>query len=182
MSYYRRAKTAGSTYFFTVVSYRRQQILCDDSVRKALRKAIRDTQLKYPFTIEAWVLLPDHLHCIWMMPEGDAAFSRRWNLIKRRVSLACADQYKQNKWITASKKKHRESTLWQRRFWEHQIRDQQDFNRHLDYIHYNPVKHGLCEQPVLWPYSTLHRYIKEGKCSRDWAAHHSIFKDGEYGE
>jgi putative transposase len=182
MSHYRRVNTAGSTYFFTVVSYRRQQILCDPPIRNALRNAIKDTQLKYPFTIDAWVLLPDHLHCIWTLPEGDADFSRRWSLIKHRVSLVCADEYKQNKWITSSKKKRRESTLWQRRFWEHQIRDQTDFDRHLDYIHYNPVKHGLCGRPGLWPYSTLHRYIKEEKYSCDWAADHSNIEDGEYGE
>lgn len=156
MSRYRRANTQGGSYFFTVVSYRRQAVLCDEPIRYALRKAIQETRLKYPFSIDAWVLMPDHLHCIWRLPEGDRDYSKRWSLIKRSISIICADSYNKQKWLNGSKKKHRESTLWQRRFWEHQIRDQQDFNRHLDYIHYNPVKHGLCERADAWPYSTLH--------------------------
>ena len=182
MSRYRRVNTDGGTYFFTVVSYRRQHILCDIPIRDALHKAIKDTQLKYPFKIDAWVLLPDHLHCIWTLPEGDVEFSKRWSLIKRKVSIVCADQYKKGKWLTASRKKHRESTIWQRRFWEHQIRDQDDFNRHLDYIHYNPVKHGLCVRPIDWVYSTFHRYVKEGRYPVDWAVQDVCFSDGGFGE
>lgn len=181
MSYYRRANTAGGTYFFTVVTYRRQTILCDESIRTALRNAIKHVQLTHHFTIDAWVLLPDHLHCIWTLPAGDADFSTRWSLIKRKVSLACGDHYKRAEWLTNSRKKHRESTLWQRRFWEHQIRNQDDFNRHLDYIHYNPTKHDLCEQPAQWPYSTLHRYIKEGNYPMDWTTDESFTERG-YGE
>jgi len=180
MSHYRRANITGSTYFFTVVSYRRQQILCDESIRHALRKAIKDTQHKYPFTIDAWVLMPDHLHCLWTLPEGDADFAKRWNRIKRQVSIDCGREYKKEKWLTASKKKHCESTLWQRRYWENRIRDQNDFNHHMDYIHYNPTKHGLCERPNLWPYSTLHRCMKEGAYPLDWAA--PDLGDGEFGE
>lgn len=182
MSHYRRANTAGATYFFTVVSYRRQKILCDDPIRNALRDAIKTTQKKYPFNIDAWVLLPDHLHCIWTLPENDADYSKRWGIIKRKVSLACSGQYKNEAWLTVSKNKHRESTLWQRRFWEHQIRDQQDFNRHVDYIHYNAVKHGLCDQPVAWPYSTLHRYIREGTCPVNWAVQDDFEGGVEFGE
>jgi len=180
MSYYRRAKTSGC-YFFTVVSYQRQKILCDFEIRQALRQAIIKTRRKYPFTIDAWVLLPDHLHCIWTLPEGDANFSIRWALIKREVSLLCP-QYKQNQWMTVSKKKHRESTLWQRRFWEHQIRDQDDFNHHLDYIHFNPVKHSLCENPKLWIYSSFHRYVKAGKYPQNWSSGGLDKDQKEYGE
>ena len=139
------------------------------TVRHALRDAIKTTQSKCPFIINAWVLLPDHLHCIWTLPENDSNYSQRWSTIKRKVSRICGDRYKNEAWLTASKKKHRESTVWQRRFWEHQIRDQQDFNHHINYIHYNAVKHGLCDRPVEWPYSTLHRYIKEGIYAADWA-------------
>jgi len=148
MSNYRRAPTDGCTYFFTLVSYQRQKILCNEFIRRSLRKAIKATQIKHPFTVDAWVLLPDHLHCIWTLPAHDKDFSTRWSVIKRRVSVACAQRYKQDYLMSDSKLKHRESTIWQRRFWEHQIRDQNDFNQHLDYIHYNPVKHGLCERPV----------------------------------
>ena len=182
MSYYRRANIASGTYFFTVVSYRRQQILCDELIRKALREAIEKTRLSHPFEIDAWVLLPDHLHCLWTLPDGDADFSKRWGKIKRLVSLACGDRYKRMEWMSDSKKKHRESTIWQRRYWEHQIRDQKDLNRHVDYIHYNPVKHGLCKQPIEWPYSTLHRYIDKGIYLKNWAAEGLDFGEVNYGE
>ena len=178
MSYYRRANRPGGTYFFTVVSYRRQAILCDGSIRDAINK----TQKRYPFDIDAWVLLPNHLHCIWTLPDGDANFSKRWGKIKRHVSMACRDRYKRTEWLSDSKKKHRESTLWQRRYWEHQIRDQDDFNRHVDYIHYNPVKHELCKKPIEWPYSTLHRFIKEGKYPMNWAMQDSGFDERCFGE
>jgi len=182
MSYYRRAKDAGGTYFFTVVSYRRQPILCDTSIRDALREGIEKTRRRYPFEIDAWVLLPDHRHCLWTLPEGDADFSKRWAKIKRHVSLVCGDRYKHDDWLSGSVKKRRESTLWQRRFWEHQIRDQDDFNHHVDYIHHNPVKHGVCERPIQWPYSTLPRYVREGKCPLDWAVGDARFDDSGYGE
>jgi putative transposase len=128
-SRYRRATVAGSTCFFTVVAYRRQTILCDDMVRTALRTAIEDVRKARPFEIDAWVLMPDHLHCIWILPDGDADFPTRWMMIKRAVSMACRDDYHRAEWMSASKHKHRESTIWQRRFWKHQIRDETDFAR-----------------------------------------------------
>ncbi|HSM98587.1 MAG TPA: transposase, partial [Gallionella sp.] len=142
MSRYRRATAAGSTYFFTAVAYRRQPILCNETIRNALRAAIKTVRTSRPFIIDAWVLLPDHLHCVWTLPDGDADFSTRWMMIKRAVSLACREDYRRAGWVTASKLKHRESTIWQRRFWEHQIRNENDFDSHVDYIHFNPVKHG----------------------------------------
>lgn len=169
MSRYRRASAAGGSYFFTVVAYRRQAILCDEVVREALRAAIQTVRATRPFVIDAWVLLPDHLHCVWTLPEGDADFSTRWMLIKRLVSVACRDAYRREEWMHASKQKHRESTLWQRRFWEHQIRDEDDFARHLDYVHFNPVKHGLALNAAAWPYSSFHRYVKAGVYGPDWA-------------
>jgi len=119
------------------------------------------------FVADAWVLLPDHLHCIWTLPPDDADFPVRWNLIKRKVSIACGKEYKRVEWMTESKKKRRESTLWQRRYWEHQIRNDLDFSRHMDYIHYNPVKHGLCKEAIDWPYSTFHRHVRAGLYSDD---------------
>jgi putative transposase len=182
VSQYRRANTPGGSYFFTVVGYRRQPILCDEPIRTALREAINYTQASRPFTIEAWVLLPDHLHCLWTLPEGDADISQRWRMIKRRVSLACGHIYKKDQWLSGSKIKHRESMIWQRRFWEHQILDQKDYSRHVDYIHYNPVKHGLCRTPTDWPYSTLHRYIKAGSYPMNWAVSEGSFGDAGFGE
>ena len=181
MPYYRRANTPGASYFFTVVAYRRQPILCDAPIRTALRDAIHEVRTRRPFTIDAWALLPDHLHCLWTLPPGDADFATRWSLIKRRVSVACGQQYRRESWLTASKKKHRESTLWQRRYWEHQIRNDDDFVRHVDYIHYNPVKHSHSGTPQEWPYSTVHRYIEAGIIPADWGANAPSI-DGEFGE
>jgi len=169
MSRYRRATAAGTSYFFTAVAYRRQLILCDEAIRNALRTAIETVRIKRPFVIDAWVLLPDHLHCMWTLPEGDADFSTRWMIIKRAVSLACRDDYRCADWVTASKSIYRESTIWQRRFWEHRIRDENDFARHVDYIHFNPVKHGHAQQAADWPYSTFHRYLRDGVYTHDWA-------------
>jgi putative transposase len=169
MSRYRRATTEGASYFFTVVSYQRQPILCDSVIRNALRAAIKTVRASSPFVIDAWVLLPDHLHCVWTLPDGDADFSTRWRQIKRAVSLMCGDEYHRDDLMSASKLKHRESTIWQRRFWEHRIRDDEDFARHVDYIHFNPVKHGHAQQAVDWPYSTFHRYVRDGVYAPDWA-------------
>jgi putative transposase len=182
MSNYRRANGNGNCYFFTLVSYRRQPILCDDEIRNALRQSILKVRQKYPFQINAWVLLPDHLHCIWTLPEDDYNFSMRWSLIKRNVSFNCSSQYENNQWLTSSKRKRRECTIWQRRFWEHQIRDSKDYDRHMDYIHYNPVKHGLCNNPIDWPYSTLQKLIAEGRYPKGWASDLSPKIDGEFGE
>lgn len=146
MSRYRRSHTAGATYFFTVVSYSRQGILCETHIREALRGAIATVREKRPFEIDAWVLLPDHLHCVWTLPPGDADYATRWGMIKRQVSVQCGEGYKRPEWMTASKRKHRESTIWQRRYWEHHISDKRDFERHVDYVHYNPVKHGQCHR------------------------------------
>ena len=168
MSRYRRATAAGSSYFFTVVAYRRQPILCDEAIRNALHAAIETVRVARPFVIDAWVLLPDHLHCVWTLPDGDADFSTRWMKIKRAVSLVCGEDYRRADWISASELKHRESTLWQRRFWEHQIRDENDFARHVDYIHFNPVKHGHAQRVADWSYSTFHRYVRDGAYAHDW--------------
>ncbi|HNO74836.1 MAG TPA: transposase [Nitrosomonas mobilis] len=169
MSRYRRAAICGGTYFFTVVTYRRRPVLCDAPVRAALRSAVKSVQSRQPFTIDAWVLLPDHLHCIWTLPPGDHDFSNRWRAIKRSVSLACAAAYHRPEWMTASKTRHRESTLWQRRYWEHAIRDETDFSRCVDYIYINPVKHGQVERTVDWPYSTFHRDVARGLYATDWS-------------
>lgn len=169
MPRYRRALTPGATYFFTVVACRRQPILCNDDIRAALRDGIALARQKRPFTIDAWALLHDHLHCLWTLPEGDADYATRWAIIKRHVSLAVRDTYRREEWLNPSKRKHRESTLWQRRYWEHRIRDEDDFNRHADYIHYNPVKYGLVERVTDWPWSTFHRHVERGIYPPDWS-------------
>lgn len=178
---YRRVNTTGATYFFTVVSYRRQAILCDEPIRTVLREAIAEVTTRHPFAVDAWVLLPDHLHCIRTLPSGDADFATRWALIKRRVSQACGDIYRRDEWLTPSKQKHRESALWRRRYREHRIRDENDSARHADYIHYNPVKHGLCKAPAEWPYGTFHRHVGAGVYPLDWGAGAARI-EGDFGE
>ncbi len=162
MSNYLRTNTPGACYFFTVVTFRRRNILTDDECRFWLRDAVVNTRKRYPFMIDAWVLLPDHIHCIWTLPENDSDFSVRWNGIKRRFTQSAKHRFHKPEWINASKQKHREGAIWQRRFWEHQIRDDNDYQRHLDYIHYNPVKHGLVQSVKEWPHSTFHRYVNQG--------------------
>ncbi len=165
MPEYRRSRL-GSTYFFTVVTYKRQPLLCLDESRAILEEVINKTRVLYPFDIKAWVLLPDHLHTIWKLPEGDSRYSMRWGFIKKeftkrfKIPLSITS--------TTSRFRKREGNLWQRRFWEHTIRDDDDYRAHVDYIHYNPVKHGLAVRAGDWVYSTFHRYRKEGLYPEDW--------------
>ncbi|MBQ5949611.1 transposase [Massilia sp. ST3] len=166
MSTFRRTRY-GSTYFFTVIAFRRRPILCDDAVRHALRDALVRTRARLPFTVDAMVLLPDHLHCIWTLPEDDVDYSSRWAQIKHHVSYLCRERYGDFA-QTKSNQRRGESAIWQRRFWEHTIRDEADLERHVDYIHYNPVKHGLVDQVAAWPHSTFHRYVRNEIYPVDW--------------
>ncbi len=166
MSNYRRANTKGAIYFFTVVTYRRQTFLCNENIRNALRNGIQNTQTTHPFIIDSWVLLPDHLHCIWTLPSDDANFGLRWAMIKRFVTKRCGPDLRREDWMNKSKRRRKESTIWQRRFWEHQTRDERDYEIHMDYLHYNPVKHGYVKSVIEWPYSTFHRYVLQGSQNR----------------
>lgn len=169
MSRYRRTRTEGGTYFFTIVTYRRQRFFLREDLINDLRQAITDVRQKYPFKIDAWVLLPDHIHCIWTLPKKDNDYSKRIGMIKAQFTSRAKKHLEKPQWITPSKSKHRESTIWQRRFWEHEIRNNKDFERHVDYVHFNPVKHDLVNAACDWPYSTFHRYVKSGVYSKDWA-------------
>ena len=176
MSNYRRSYE-GTTWFFTLVTGQRRQILCDDRVRPILHRVVRQAQNRWPFQIDAWVLLPDHLHCIWTLPLDDTDFSRRWGWIKKEfgkqvVSLVGAAH------PTQSAVAKRETGVWQRRFWEHRIKDEKDYSAHCDYIHYNPVKHGLTASPSQWPYSTFHRFVKTGVYPADWGESAPKLPDG----
>ncbi len=165
MPHYRRALT-GSTYFFTAVTHRRRPILCDDAMRAALREAIQRVRARLPFELDAMALMPDHLHCIWTLPDGDTNFSLRWSQIKYHVSFTCGDQYPAT--LSKSRQRQRSAAIWQRRFWEHQIRNDLDLERHVDYIHYNPVKHGFVQLASAWPYSTFGRFVRNGVYPVDW--------------
>ncbi|OKH10761.1 REP-associated tyrosine transposase [[Limnothrix rosea] IAM M-220] len=170
MSNYRRPTIRGGTYFITQVTYQRIPWLCTDLGRQALREAIAKVRQKYPFEINAFVLLPDHFHCLWTLPEDDHDFSVRMRLIKTHVTKNHGDRLNINETISQSRHKRKEKNLWQRRFWEHLIRDEEDYARHCDYIHYNPVKHGLCSTAQEWQYSSIHRFISEGIYPPDWGS------------
>jgi putative transposase len=129
-------------YFFTVVTYRRRPLLARPDVRRALRAAWHATCAERPFTTVALVLLPSHLHCVWRLPEGDAEFGTRWRLIKTRTTRALAVAGWQGQAPSPSRARTQEATIWQRRFWEHQIRDDEDLRQHVDYVHYNPGNSG----------------------------------------
>jgi putative transposase len=175
MSNYLRAASPGATYFFTLVTHSRQPWLTNDDVRQSLRDAIEQTRSRRHFEIEAWVLLPDHLHCIWTLPPGDSDFSIRWTQIKQYVSRACATRHVDPAKLNASQRKRGELGFWQRRFWEHLIRDEIDYQRHFDYIHWNPVKHGYVDRCIDWPHSTFHRYVTQGIYPVDWAVSEILF-------
>ena len=176
---YRRAHIKGGTYFFTVVTHNRRKILCEPENVDLLRSAFRSVMDKHPYHIDAFVLLPDHLHCIWTLPHDDNDFSTRWRLIKSAFSRKCASLFKGK--MSASRQVKKETTVWQRRFWEHAIRNEKDFNRHVEYIHYNPVKHNLVNAPSQWPYSSFHKYVRNGSCDSDWGAN-SITFDKDIGK
>lgn len=164
MSDYRRAQDAGACYFFTLVTHQRQPLLTQPRLREALRLAIVQVRQRYPFNICGWVLLPDHLHCLWQLPEEDADYGLRWSMIKRLTSQA----FVCDGGISLSRRLRRESGLWQRRFWEHRIRDEADYRRHMDYLHWNPMRHGLVERVGDWPWSSYHRLVREGVYPADW--------------
>ena len=165
MSRYRRSLATGGTFFFAVtLTDRRSRLLVDHIDR--LRHAYRTTQSRLPFHTIAICVLPDHLHAIWQLPDGDADFGRRWGSIKRLLSAGLDAAVNRSE----SKLAKREKGIWQRRFWEHAIRDDADLARHVDYIHFNPVKHGHVDRAKDWPYSSFHRYVRDGAYPADWAA------------
>jgi putative transposase len=160
---YRRNFIAGGTFFFTATLLDRRS---DALVRHvdALRAAFRQTRQRQPFATDAIVVLPDHLHVVMTLPPGDADYPNRWRLIKRRFTAAVIQTG-----APVARRKNDGLALWQRRFWEHTIRDERDFSAHVDYIHYNPVKHGLVGRVRDWPYSSFHLYVRRGLLPPDWA-------------
>lgn len=175
MTNYRRAHVPGATYFFTVNLADRHSALLTDRIQ-ALRDAVRYTQQRHPFVINAMTILPEHLHAVWTLPNGDADFPLRWRLIKTRFSR----QIPHDEYRCASRITKGERGIWQRRYWEHVIRDEGDLQRCVDYTHFNPVKHGHADRVSDWPYSTFHREVREGRMPADWAA--TTDGDGAYGE
>ena len=162
---YRRARIKGATYFFTVNLQNRTTALLTDNI-DALRSAVQEVKQRHPFKIDAMVVLPEHLHAIWTLPSDDQDYPSRWMLIKAGFSRRIPP----NETRSQSRMRKGERGIWQRRYWEHLIRDERDFIRHVDYIHYNPVKHGHVKRPVDWPHSSIHRFIAIGIITADWGA------------
>ena len=174
---YRRAETKGGTYFFTVNLAERQNTLLVDEIDK-LRNVMNKVKQQHPYKLDAMVVLPDHLHVMWTLPSNDNDYATRWMLIKSGFSRQIPKQERINK----SRKTKGERGIWQRRYWEHLIRDERDFERRVDYIHYNPVRHGYVERAADWPYSSIHRFITRGVVSKDWGFGGCHSDEGAYGE
>ncbi|MFV3307672.1 REP-associated tyrosine transposase [Pseudomonas sp. NY15181] len=169
MPNYRRAWVPGGTYFFTVTLLDRHSDILVREI-ELLRRTIATCKRRHPFRIDAWVVLPDHMHCLWTLPTGDADFSTRWKVIKSGFSRHLAEGEPDS----TAKRRRGQRSLWQSRYWEHLIRSEPDFRRHFDYIHINPVKHRLVEAVKDWPYSTFHRAVIKGVYPLDWAGNPSL--------
>jgi putative transposase len=175
MPRYRRSRAEGGTYFFTVVLADRSSRLLIEQIDR-LRRVYRDVQKSRPFETVAICVLPDHIHAIWTMPMDDSDYARRWNLIKGGFSRGLPAGQR-----SESKIAKREKGIWQRRYWEHVIRDETDLARHIDYIHFNPVKHGLVTRVCDWPHSSFHQYVKNDALPLDWGGDISDIA-GAFGE
>jgi putative transposase len=177
MTSYRRNFVPGGSFFFTVNLADRQLRLLTDHI-DALRAAFRYTRLRHPFTIEAIVVLPDHLHSIWTLPEGDSDFALRWRLIKGTFSRGLPQRER----LSVSRSRKGERGIWQRRYWEHTLRNEDDFARHADYVHFNPVKHGHVGRVEDWQYSSFHRMVRLGLYPDDWAGTLDEEVETDFGE
>ncbi len=162
---YRRARHPGGTYFFTLTLLRRHGNDLLTRHIEELRESVRTVRSKYPFDIHGWVVLPDHLHCVIQLPDGDTDFTLRLRLIKASFSKSLP----RTEWLSAVRQRRGERGIWQRRFWEHLIKDEADYRAHMDYVHINPVKHGLVKQVSDWPYSTFHRLVAQDVYPPEWA-------------
>ena len=169
MPQYLRAFVPEGTFFFTVTLLERRRELLTDNIDN-LREVFKAARQRRPFTVEAIVILPDHLHCIWTLPSGDADFSTRWHDIKARF----AAQIPRGERVSARLLQKGERGIWQRRFWEHAIRDEGNYERHVDYIHYNPGKHGHVTRVADWLYSSFQRYVRSGIYNLEWAADDNV--------
>jgi len=168
MPNYTRAFVPGGTFFFTVVTYRRRPVFNNARARALLRSAIECVQTRRPFSLDAIVLLPDHLHCIWTLPPDDTDFSTRWRKLKEEFTRRLLAEGGTEARATSGQRRKGMRGVWQQRFWEHTIRDERDFQRHVDYIHYNPVKHGLAHCPHLWRWSSFRDWVTKEVYDLDW--------------
>jgi putative transposase len=168
MPNYHRLYVPGGSFFFTVVTEGRVPFLCCETARGHLRNVLQACRQLWPFRIDAIVLLPDYLHAIWTLPQGDSDYSKRWGWIKKEFTKAWLAGGGTERTRSESRVRNRRRGVWQRRFWEHTLRDEEDFEKHFDYVHYNPVKHGLVQSPRDWPYSSFHRWVRLSVYPPDW--------------
>lgn len=167
MPTYLRTYQPGGTFFFTLVTNNRRVFLTEPSARSALHRALEETRVGRPFGLEAIVLLPQHLHCLWTMPENDGDYSVRWQIIKGKFSRYYAAAGGVETWVSPSRRSKSERGFWQRRFWEHRVRDEREYEILCNYIHHNPVKHGYAACPHGWAYSFFSRFVREDRYARD---------------
>ena len=179
---YRRARLEGGTFFFTVVTHLRRPILTSKMSRGLLRNAFREVRARHPFDVEAIVLLPDHFHVLMRLPEGETDYSVRIGGIKRNFTDAYLAGGGREGSASPGQARKRLRGVWQPRFWEHTIRDAKDYRMHVDYIHINPVKHGLVARVADWPWSSFHRYVKMGLYESDWLGRADLPGQVEYYE
>ena len=163
MANYRRNRVAGGTYFFTANLADRHSRLLVEHI-DLLRNAVRAVRASQAFHIDAWVVLPEHLHAVWTLPPEDDNYSARWQAIKKAFSRSLPPTEK----VTAARVRQGERGIWQRRFWEHTIRDEADYLAHVGYVHINPLKHGWVQRVADWPHSTFHRAVAQGIYPIDW--------------
>ena len=170
MSDYRRYFVQGGTYFFTVVTEGRAPMFQSETARTLLGNVMRQCFVRYPVEVAAIVVLPDHIHTLWTLPTGDDRYSLRWRWIKREFTRAWLARGGAEQPRGARHSQQGNRGVWQRRYWEHTIRDESDMEAHFDYVHYNPVKHQLAQRPADWPWSSFHRWVRAGHYPPDWAA------------
>ena len=173
---YKRANIEGGTYFFTLTLADRTQSILVEHI-DLLRSSFRSVKERHPFTIDAIVIMPEHLHTIWTLPEGDKNFPTRWTLIKAGFSRTLP----KTEVISESRLNKGERGIWQRRYWEHLIQNDEDFTRHVDDIHFNPVKHGHAATPIDRPHSSIHRFVSQGIVENNWGTSF-IDNDGNFGD
>lgn len=168
MADYRRYRVDGGVYFFTLVTRNRFRLFDSPAARTQLGNVLRDCQERWPFQIDAIVLLPEHLHTIWTLPQNDARYSQRWAWIKKEFTKAWRQSGGIEQRISLKRQQRGDGGIWQPRFWEHTIQNEHDFDRHFDYIHYNAVKHGHVRCPKDWPHSSFHRWVERGVYEANW--------------
>ena len=172
MPNYVRTYLPGGSFFFTVVTHQRKRVFVNDATVDHLRNVVRDVRLQLPFTVDAWVVLPNHIHAVWTLPEGDADFSRRWGVVKATYT----------KRMNAAGLMDSGVPVWQQRFWEHRIRDDKDFAANIDYVYINPVEHGLVSRASDWPWSSFHRDVQRGLYPANWGGDVAVDESYQYGE